>query len=237
MHINMTVFLLLCFFILLARQGCQKAHAQQQGPQEQNTNTAPVLYASTLSVPLGQGVRLIGHHLIFGEPISGRIANGKYTNPMWKVYPDENGDLDLDITARWNINQSGPPAAQPYYFDAWQSGVSASFTVWYQTDDQHTNTWRSKNVAIDASEIKSAGQVRITAEIEPYNNYQVQAATNLSGPWKFVGNITYSDTNHADPSEATNLTSVFQVDPLELQMFFRVADPIGPCPYSFTNQP
>jgi len=194
----------------------------------------PTAVPSTLCVHTNESLFLKGSGFAPGEAVSGYITSSSLPfpyAPSWSFYADTNGEFNVNITCRTNIQPSQPTAVQEYYFSTWNGDFDYTFHVWYQTENNTSNQWHSV-IAGFSKQLSNQYPdqqtwfVTINANVAPNNNYQVQAATDILGPWRFVGHSTLAeDTNSV-------FVSGFNV-PLAPQMFFRIGDPYGPCPCNF----
>jgi hypothetical protein len=191
--------------------------------------SSPILTPSTFCVHSNDQIFIEGHGLIPGERILGFLLSSHYRSPLWVLYPDTNGDLHEEITFRGNLNPWGPTAVQVYQFSGQSTNIT--FHVWYQTCDQKTNQWQSviTNLVVmplHPNSPSDGSQINIDATVMPYNNYQVQAATNVLGPWLFIGSPSKSEDSYSWYSIGLQL-------PPSPQKFFRLANPYAPCPCDF----
>ena len=179
---------------------------------------------STFCVHTNEQVFLRGEGFQPNAYIQGFLLSSHYKSPLWSFNADTNGEFMLNITWRENIDPNGPRAVQEYQFSGGSTNIT--FHVWYQTNNP-TNDWHGTITSFDASPISSEWQqVDVYAAVTVANNYQVQMATNLSGPWIFVGETTTHENLYSD------VRFGFQI-PRVPQAFFRVANPYLPCPCDF----
>lgn len=199
----------------LALAGAERAVGQTMTP-------------SSLCVHTNDSLFVTGHGWSPSERIEVMVPSLDYQSPIETIYADTNGDVYANITFRQNIYMQGPRAVQTYRFIGQSDTVT--FHVWYQTYNP-TNDWQALVTHISVEPLGSQWpdgwmQINTDAAVTPYNTYQFQMATNLSGPWIFVGFPSDSDDPYSWYSEG------FQLPPAP-QRFFRVADPYYPCPCDF----
>jgi hypothetical protein len=186
--------------------------------------SAPTMTSSTTCVHTNDQVFLYGTGFSPGATVQGYLISSHYHSPIFGATAGSNGQFTVDITFRGNIDMNGPRAVQEYYFVG--GGTNVTFHVWYQTYNP-TNEWHAMITSIETSPLSfQYQQVSIYAAITTKNNYQVQMATNLSGPWNLVGELT----THENPY--SNALFSCQVPPLP-NAFFRITNPYLPCPCDF----
>jgi hypothetical protein len=184
----------------------------------------PTMTPSTFCVHTNEQVFLYGAGFNPGTTMQGYLISSHYQSPIFGATADTNGQFSVDITFRGNIDMNGPRAVQEYYFAG--GNTSTNFHVWYQTYNP-TNVWHAVITNMDTYPISAQyQQVDIYAVITTENNYQVQMATNLAGPWNFLGETT----THENPY--SNVTFSCQIPPVP-NAFFRISNPYVPCPCDF----
>ena len=201
---------------MVVAAGCLGSHGISSG---QSSFTV-----STFCVHTNGHVFLTGKGFPSGSQIQGFLLSSHYRSPLWSFTTDTTGEFNLDVTWTENLDMGASRAVQEYQFSG--GGTNITFHVWYQTNNA-TNDWHSTITNFDTHQISSSEQqVDVVADITAHNNYQVQMATNLSGPWIFVGDVTKSE------NPVSSFRFGFQI-PRQSRGYFRIADPYRPCPCDF----
>lgn len=201
----------------------------------------PTWQLSTECLRMNERLFLKGSGFLPGQQILGAVMSAVHPPPSYWICntnADANGEFSVDITYRDNISPSQPPALQRYNFVAVTTNGSPSsefdFNVWYQTENS------TYDAASKIRDLRLSGQpyngITVQFSAVPHNHYMIQTAPTPSGPWSFIGPFTDSEETNRILAWTIDMSPVQQIRPPH--MFFRIADPFGPCPCQWnTNQP
>jgi len=202
-----------------------------------NAQPKPTWQLSTECLHTNEQLVVKGSGFVPGQQILGAVVSTAHPPPSYWICntnADTNGEFVADITFRDNISPLQPPALQRYSFVAVATNRSLSsefdFTVWYQTGNPKYDS------ASKITDLQPYNGITVQFSAVPHNHYMIQTAPSPSGPWSFTGPYTESEETNAVFAWTINMSPEPQVRPPN--MFFRIADPFGPCPCQWnTNQP